>query len=202
MHIKKNDMVQVIAGREKGKTGKVIGVTKEKTRVLVEKVNLIKRHQRPDARGQGGIVEKEAFCREQATDEITGEFNRQVRITTRTLRAIFNYKSLLNPFNYPVYSFEVFSHKLMKFMAPFWMILILLANIYLAGMDFLFYQFALVLQLLFYLSAVVGFFIKKGTMKAKWIDLSSSYLLVNLSYAFGWFKYFNKETYTYWEPKR
>ncbi len=60
MHIKKNDMVQVIAGREKGKTGKVIGVTKEKTRVLVEKVNLIKRHQRPDARGQGGIVEKEA----------------------------------------------------------------------------------------------------------------------------------------------
>ncbi len=60
MHIKKKDMVQVIAGREKGKTGKVIGVTKEKTRVLVEKVNLIKRHQRPDARGQGGIVEKEA----------------------------------------------------------------------------------------------------------------------------------------------
>ena len=60
MHIKKNDTVQVIAGREKGKTGKVIGVTKERNRVLIEKVNLIKKHQRPDASGKGGILEKEA----------------------------------------------------------------------------------------------------------------------------------------------
>ena len=60
MHIRKNDTVQVIAGREKGKTGKVIGVTKERNRVLIEKVNLIKKHQRPDASGKGGILEKEA----------------------------------------------------------------------------------------------------------------------------------------------
>ena len=60
MHIKKNDTVQVIAGKEKGKTGKVIGVTKERNRVLIEKVNLIKKHQRPDASGKGGILEKEA----------------------------------------------------------------------------------------------------------------------------------------------
>ncbi len=60
MQIKKNDTVRVIAGREKGKTGKVLGITKEKNRVLVEKVNLMKKHQKPDAKGQGGILEKEA----------------------------------------------------------------------------------------------------------------------------------------------
>lgn len=60
MHIKKNDTVKVIAGREKGKTGKVLDVTKEKGRILIEKVNLVKRHQKPDAKGKGGIVEKEA----------------------------------------------------------------------------------------------------------------------------------------------
>ncbi len=62
MHIKKNDTVKVIAGREKGKTGKVLGVTKDKNRVLIEKINLMKKHQRPDAKGKGGIVEKRHLC--------------------------------------------------------------------------------------------------------------------------------------------
>ena len=61
IRIKKNDKVEIIAGREKGKTGKVLKVLPEKNRVLVEKINLIKRHTRPSpTTGQGGIVEKEA----------------------------------------------------------------------------------------------------------------------------------------------
>ena len=58
--IKKNDVVMVIAGKDKGKSGRVISVFPKKERVLVEKVNFIKRHTRP--RGQthkGGIVERE-----------------------------------------------------------------------------------------------------------------------------------------------
>lgn len=59
--LKKNDKVQVIAGKEKGKTGKVLKVLRDKNRVLIEKVNMIKRHTRPSpTTGQGGIVEKEA----------------------------------------------------------------------------------------------------------------------------------------------
>jgi large subunit ribosomal protein L24 len=58
--IKKNEEVEVIAGREKGKRGKVLKVIPKKERVVVEKVNFIKRHTRPGARSrQGGIVEKE-----------------------------------------------------------------------------------------------------------------------------------------------
>jgi len=59
-HIKKNDTVMVIAGKEKGKTGKVLRVLPKKDRAVVEKVNFIKRHMRPGAHSrQGGIVEKE-----------------------------------------------------------------------------------------------------------------------------------------------
>jgi len=59
--LKKNDLVQVIAGKEKGKTGKVLKVLLKKDRVVVEKINFIKRHSRPSGRTkQGGIVEKEA----------------------------------------------------------------------------------------------------------------------------------------------
>jgi large subunit ribosomal protein L24 len=59
-HIRKNDVVQVIAGKEKGKTGKILQIFPKKNRVIVEKVNFVKRHSRPSAKTrQGGIIEKE-----------------------------------------------------------------------------------------------------------------------------------------------
>lgn len=59
--IKKNDKVKVIAGKDKGKIGKVLRVIRKKERILVEKVNIIKRHTRPNAKNrQGGILESEA----------------------------------------------------------------------------------------------------------------------------------------------
>jgi large subunit ribosomal protein L24 len=61
VRLKKNDLVEVTTGKEAGKTGKVLKVLREKNQVLVEKVNMIKRHTRPSpTTGQGGIVEKEA----------------------------------------------------------------------------------------------------------------------------------------------
>lgn len=61
MKIRKGDTVLVIAGNDKGKTGKVLKVFSEKNRVIVEGVNFIKRHTRQTQRVQkGGIIEKEA----------------------------------------------------------------------------------------------------------------------------------------------
>lgn len=61
MKIKKNDQVKVISGNYKGKSGKVLKIFPKKQRVLVEGVNLIKRHSKPSQQNpQGGIVEKEA----------------------------------------------------------------------------------------------------------------------------------------------
>jgi len=61
LKIKKDDKVMVIAGKDKGKIGTVLSVDKEKQRVVVEKVNIVKRHLRPSVNApQGGIVEKEA----------------------------------------------------------------------------------------------------------------------------------------------
>ena len=59
--LKKDDKVKIIAGKDKGKIGKVLKVHQKKNRVLVENINMIKRHSRPDAKNrQGGIVEREA----------------------------------------------------------------------------------------------------------------------------------------------
>ena len=60
--IKKNDQVKVIAGRDKGKTGKVISVDRWRGKLIVEGVSMIKRHTRPNPQQQikGGIAEKES----------------------------------------------------------------------------------------------------------------------------------------------
>jgi large subunit ribosomal protein L24 len=62
--IKKDDKVKVIAGKDKGKIGKVLKVNHKKNRLLVENVNIVKRHTKPTAKTrQGGIVEGEAAIR-------------------------------------------------------------------------------------------------------------------------------------------
>jgi large subunit ribosomal protein L24 len=59
--IKKDDKVKIITGKDKGKIGKVLKTVNKKDRVLVENINVIKRHTRPTAQNrQGGIVESES----------------------------------------------------------------------------------------------------------------------------------------------
>lgn len=61
IHLRKDDKVKIIAGKDKGKIGKVLKVQQNNKRVLVENINMIKRHSRPSAQNrQGGIVEREA----------------------------------------------------------------------------------------------------------------------------------------------
>ena len=61
LHIKKGDTVYVNAGNDKGKTGKVLSVDKEKNRAVVEGVNLVSKHTKPNSKQpQGGIIKQEA----------------------------------------------------------------------------------------------------------------------------------------------
>jgi large subunit ribosomal protein L24 len=61
IQIKKDDKVKVISGKDKGKVGKVLKVNRKKNRLLVENINIVKRHTKPNAQNrQGGILESEA----------------------------------------------------------------------------------------------------------------------------------------------
>jgi len=61
MYIKKGDIVKIITGEYKGKTGKVLEVLRKKNRIVVEGVNIVSRHTKPsNANPDGGIIKKEA----------------------------------------------------------------------------------------------------------------------------------------------
>ena len=60
-HIKKDDKVKIITGKDKGKIGKVLKVIRKKDRILIENINIVKRHSKPSAKNrQGGILESES----------------------------------------------------------------------------------------------------------------------------------------------
>ena len=84
--VKKNDFIIVISGKEKGKTGKVLRVFPKKETVLVEKVNFIKKHQKPTSQQkQGGIIEKEGPLHWSNVMIFCSKCEKPVRIGNKTL---------------------------------------------------------------------------------------------------------------------
>ena len=85
-HIRKDDRVIVSSGRDRGRIGKVLKVLSKKDRVVVERVNMIKRHTRPSAKAaQGGIIEKEGPIHVSNVKVVCGKCGDPTRIGKKTL---------------------------------------------------------------------------------------------------------------------
>jgi len=86
MHITKNDTVMVMAGDDRGKTGKVLKVFPDTERVIIEKVNFVKRHKRPTQKTTaGGIHEKEAPVHVSNVQLVCPKCGKAVRVGSRKL---------------------------------------------------------------------------------------------------------------------
>jgi large subunit ribosomal protein L24 len=81
--IKKGDRVVVITGKDRGKQGEVLRVVREDDRVIVQGINVVKRHTRPSARQPGGIVEREAAIHISNVAHIDPASNRPTRVGYR-----------------------------------------------------------------------------------------------------------------------
>jgi len=83
-HIKKNDLIMVTQGKEKGKSGRVLKVLPEKEKLIIEKINFIKRHTRPHGQQRrGGILEKESPLHLSNVMLLCEKCNKPVRIRHR-----------------------------------------------------------------------------------------------------------------------
>jgi len=151
--------------------------------------------------GHRGILQREAICFEKDAGSSKGEFYRQVRITNRTIRAIMNYRELLNPFRFGMLSFQLFSHKLCKFLVPLFMVAALLANLLLLASG-KFFLIAFVAQCLFYSTAGAAALVSKAGAISRVADAARTFVVVNAAIALAWVKYFQGETYTTWSPTK
>ena len=86
-HVRKGDTVMVVAGKERGKKGKVLRVIPEKGRVVIERINMIKRHRKPSGpQNPGGILEKEAPLDQSNVMLICPQCNKPTRVGRKHLQ--------------------------------------------------------------------------------------------------------------------
>lgn len=85
--IRKNDTVMVISGNARGKTGKVLKVFPDRNRVIIEGVNIMKRHSRPSQKNpQGGIIQKEASIHVSNVMLLDPKTNEPTRVGTKLIK--------------------------------------------------------------------------------------------------------------------
>jgi len=85
LKVKKGDTVRVMSGRSKGQQGKVLSVDRARHRVVVEHVNMVKRHLRPSAKSKGGVVEREGAIHLANVMLICPECSKPTRVAIRRL---------------------------------------------------------------------------------------------------------------------
>jgi cellulose synthase/poly-beta-1,6-N-acetylglucosamine synthase-like glycosyltransferase len=152
-------------------------------------------------RGYRGVLQPDAICFEKGAGSPKGEFHRQARITSRTIRAIMNYRQLLNPFGFGLLSFELFSHKLCKFLVPLFLLTLLASSLLLAAGGGFFLS-ALIAQGVFYVGAGAATFVSNTGFLSYVTETARTFVVVNAAIALAWVKYFQGETYTTWSPTK
>jgi len=128
------------------------------------------------------------------------EFDRKVRTVLRGISVFMKSLALVNPFQYPIFAWQLFSHKLCRWLVPFAMISALVANASLASRSLL-YGLLLAAQLSFYTVAFGGL-IHKPLARLSVVKLPSFFLLVNASILHAWWRYCAGERLVTWEPSK
>jgi len=147
------------------------------------------------------VYSPKVFCFEKTAGSARGEFNRQIRITTRTIRAVISNASLLNGMRFGEFSFKLISHKFLRLIVPLFMIAALITNI-LTALDGPLYMLALICQIAFYgLALIKQMGLEPGRFSGAF-SIPHTFISVNIAILKGWVKYFSGEAFVTWQPTR
>ena len=137
------------------------------------------------------------------TDE-KKEFNRKVRTVLRGISVMMRNLPLLNPIQYGLFGWQLFSHKLCRWLVPYFLLFLFISNILIMFSSF-FYFFTFALQVAFYLLAfkyhLNSRMIKRGP-SGNLLKIPYFFVTVNLSILVAWWKYIKGERATFWEPSK
>ncbi|HPM42764.1 MAG TPA: glycosyltransferase, partial [Candidatus Omnitrophota bacterium] len=153
------------------------------------------------SKGYRVIYEKKAIAYEDAARDTKSELIRKSRIVTGGMVVVAYMRGLLNPLKYPFLSFSIISHKIFRWLAPFFMVLLLISNLSLMRLGPGFFMFA-VMQVGFYTLAFAGYILKdRGNIPGA-LRLAYHFCLVNLAAFLGFVKFISGEKRVIWEPVR
>jgi cellulose synthase/poly-beta-1,6-N-acetylglucosamine synthase-like glycosyltransferase len=151
-------------------------------------------------KGKKVVYEPEAISYEETNDNERDEFRMRVRVAVRTLYGLWQMKSLLNPFRYGFFSVQLISHKILRYLVPVLLILLFLVNVILqVNNQFWIYKLILYLQVIFYVSAMLGWIFQK---RKTFISIAFYFCLTNFALLIGMVKFLRGERQVLWSPMR
>lgn len=146
------------------------------------------------------VVDPECLAYFGAVPGQKSEFYRKVRTIVHGIDVVFRHRKLLNPLSYGMFSWQLFSHKLCRWLVPFAFLFMLIGNVFLWKTAPL-YRFLLVSQLSFYLAAILGLAVS-ALARFKVFRLAGFFLMGNAAAATAWLKFCTGERYVSWQPSR
>lgn len=147
------------------------------------------------------IYEPEAYAQEDTSANIKEELKRKIRIAAGGLQSVIWLSALLNPFRFPVLSFQYISHRVLRWtITPLLMILVLILNVIMvANGGPLLYTIILVGQVLFYLSAYLGKVMEEKKLRVKILFIPYYFCVMNYAVLAGIIRFFSSGQSVMWE---
>jgi cellulose synthase/poly-beta-1,6-N-acetylglucosamine synthase-like glycosyltransferase len=149
-------------------------------------------------RGFRVVYAENALLNEDSLHDDTKEFRMRVRVSLRALWGLHEMRQLFNPINYGFFSFQLFSHKLLRYLAFVPLILAFISNLLSLGEGEV-YTLLMAGQLGFYVCALLGY--KLGEKGPKLFGIPYYFCLINIACAFAAYKYFRGEKIVLWKPR-
>jgi cellulose synthase/poly-beta-1,6-N-acetylglucosamine synthase-like glycosyltransferase len=147
------------------------------------------------------VYEPEARSVERGAGDFSREFHRKVRIVNRAWRTMMSLKALLNPLRFGFFSIEVISHKLLRWLVPLFLLLVLAINIAVLD-EGTTYFVILTIQLILYGSAALGYTLRTRERLPRALAVPFYFAMVNFASARGIIEVYRGKTYTTWTTVR
>lgn len=151
-------------------------------------------------KGYRAITEPRACGTMSSLKSTRGEFTRKVRTLIRGMTALWHARDLLNPFRGGMFALVLWSHKLARWLVPAFLVLALVANVFL--LDSAFYFSLLILQLAFYALALLGMVVPGIAGRSTLVRIPVYFAIVNAAIAAAWLRFLSGERLEIWNPTR
>jgi cellulose synthase/poly-beta-1,6-N-acetylglucosamine synthase-like glycosyltransferase len=151
--------------------------------------------------GLRAVYEPEAVCEEETNRRAGRELRMRVRIIAQTLTDLWRHRALLNPVRGGFFSVQLLSHKVLRYLVPFFLMIIFLTSVGLA-MQSVFFAILFGAQVLFYLAALFGWLFEQRGLTLGPFVLPAYFVLANLAAVIAFYQFLRGERYARWEPIR
>jgi len=195
--------------RSETRTGSIVGVNGGIDAVRKSLYERMMPEHQPDfilplrviEKGYRVVFEPRSIVKESALKRSRDEYNMRVRVALRALYAIKEMKHLLNPIRYGFVSWQLLSHKVLRYCAFIFLVSLFITNLVMFGRDIV-YDSIFLVQVAFYLSTLTGWLLERAGKGSRLLYIPFYFVIVNISSAHAFCKLILGERKVTWVPRR